>query len=147
MKDYIARLDAQVSALEKRHGLTDDGAQTVRLALWEARLRCEDAHPAYVDTAERNAIRNALRGLRRQHRRTRQEEPLDDDPTSPSPTPADEASVRDLWEAMLSLLTPLQRSVLTLTVEGHTTAEVASLLGMSEEAVEAARYRVRSRLS
>lgn len=144
MKDYIARLDAQVSALEKRHGLTDDGAQTLRLALWEARLRCGDAHPAYTDTAERNAIRNALRGLRRQHRKTRQEEPLDDDPSSPSPTPDQLAASNDLWEHACSRLTPHQASVLALSVQGFSTADIAAATGYSTQHVSDTLYKARS---
>ncbi|MEV0326433.1 sigma-70 family RNA polymerase sigma factor [Micromonospora echinospora] len=63
--------------------------------------------------------------------------------------PPDQPSVwddRDVFEDMLSKLTPSQRDIVRELLEGFTQAEVADLLGRSHDAVRTALTAIRKRL-
>lgn len=55
--------------------------------------------------------------------------------TAPDPTPAEAAMVADTVKELMSRLDPTDQEILTLRLQGHTTAEIATTVGRSERTV------------
>ena len=55
--------------------------------------------------------------------------------TAPDPTPAETAMVTDTLRELMSRLDPSDQQILTMRLQGHTTAEIAAEVGLSERTV------------
>lgn len=73
-------------------------------------------------------------------------EGVSDDAPPPDVAAAERQEQDALWHAVASLPASLKEPLLLRTVEGLSTAEAASLLGISPKAIEGRLYRARTRL-
>ena len=55
--------------------------------------------------------------------------------TAPDPTPAEAAMVSDTLQELMKGLDPSDQQILTMRLQGHTTAEIADEVGLSERTV------------
>jgi len=69
-----------------------------------------------------------------------------DDAPTPDVATAERQEQDALWDAVASLPASLKEPLLLRTVEGLSTADAASLLGISPKAIEGRLYRARTRL-
>jgi RNA polymerase sigma-70 factor (ECF subfamily) len=144
---HAARLVAYADRFFRNRAQSEEIVQEVFLRIWRARARYEP-NAKFTTWMYTIASRACLNELRRAGRR-RGEESLDEgrqveDSAGPArPDRAMEAAqVRDAIQQSLAGMPDNQRSALVLTrFGGHSYAEAASLLGLSESAVKSLIFR------
>jgi len=65
---------------------------------------------------------------------------------SPDPTPSEALVLVELLEGIMQILTPTDREILSLYLQGHTTAEISARVGRTMRTVRRTLERVRKRL-
>jgi RNA polymerase sigma factor (sigma-70 family) len=118
-----------------------------RVALDRADLRDEQSLVAYLSQMARTKVAEEYRhqttlkvGLDRDVPATRA-----DDPSGRGPTPSEAAVAGDEWERLTAGLSDRERQMLQMLRDGHTHADTAASLGLSEKTVQRLVRRLLSR--
>ncbi|MFV0399962.1 MAG: sigma-70 family RNA polymerase sigma factor [Oscillospiraceae bacterium] len=130
----------------------DDYHQEGLLALYRAAMTFDSTRDAsfstYADVCAEHAMIDHLRRLKRQADAPL---PLDDRASAPSELSAEESfSRQDSYEKRVhqlsKLLSPFEKQVLLLRLEGYSYSQIAQRLGSSPKAVDNALQRVKRKL-
>jgi RNA polymerase sigma-70 factor, ECF subfamily len=150
LKEHGPALSRLVFGYEKIAAAREELMQEIGLAIWQAlpRFRGECSERTFVFRIAHN------RGLTHAVRRRPAHEPLDllteeREPIDPRPLPDEHASRahrRDWLRAAIRRLAPLHREVIMLTLEELSTAEIAEILGITENNVAVRLSRARQAL-
>jgi RNA polymerase sigma-70 factor (ECF subfamily) len=148
VRTYLRR--AMAVALEYAPGRADaeDIVQDTFRRVLESLGRFDDSRTfaPWFFTILRNTARNAAKS-----RRMRSHEAIEPDHASPAPGPYEETRRDEMRRGILDAITrlpPMQRTCFRLcVVEGFTSAEVASALGIAESTVRVHVFRARGTMS
>lgn len=124
-----------------------DLAQEIVAQLWRA-FPSYDAGRPFSTWMYRIALNVAISDLRSRQRRERRTVPLDDSHDVAQATPddaADDERVRRL-QRVIAALDPLNRALLLLYLEDHSSREMADILGISETNVSTKISRLKQRI-
>lgn len=137
------------ASYERDPGRQQDLVQEIWLAVWQAlpRFRGECSERTFVFRIAHN---RAVSHVDHFHRR--QTDVLDDDAPLPAPGPDPEGSLsaqerRDRLQAAVQELPMSLRQVVVLTLEGFSNAEVADVVGITENNVAVRLTRARAALA
>lgn len=121
-----------------------DLLQDMIVAAWRAResFRGEAEFSTWL---YRVAVNAALQRLR-QRRRVPLTEPLADRHTVPSASPPPDAQNRQKLMAAIEKLQPIDRSILALSLDDKSHAEIGSIVGATSNAIGVRLSRIRERL-
>lgn len=150
LKEHGPALSRLAFGYEKLAAAREELMQEIGLAIWQAlpRFRGECSERTFVFRIAHN------RGLTHAVRRRPAHEPLESltgerEPVDPCPMPDEHASRvqrRDWLRAAIRRLTPLHREVIMLRLEELSTAEIAEILGITENNVAVRLSRARQAL-
>ena len=131
----------------------DDAVQEGIIGLFHAIQSWQPGHKASFQTYAAVCIQNAVISARRsagrkKHAPLNNSVPIPEAQSTPGPEDAAIAGeeARRTMEKARMVLTPLEKTVLQLTLDGHSHAEIAAKTGRSPKAVESTLARVRRKL-
>lgn len=131
----------------------DDAVQEGLIGLFHAIEHYDERGNAsfstYANVCVQNAILDAQRAAsRRKHAPLNEFVPLED--SQPAPGPEEQAEAQEAYSSMLhsiaTRLSPREKQVLALFLDGCSYGEIAVRLGLPEKAVDNALQRVRAKL-
>jgi RNA polymerase sigma-70 factor (ECF subfamily) len=150
MREHGPALSRLAFGYEKSASAREELVQEIALALWQAlpRFRGECSERTFVYRIAHN------RGLTHVYRRRPAHEPLDElperlEPVDPAPRPDEAATIssrRDWLRSAIRRLPPLYREVIMLALEELSNAEIAEVLGITENSVAVRLTRARKAL-
>ncbi|HET7250252.1 MAG TPA: sigma-70 family RNA polymerase sigma factor [Gemmatimonadales bacterium] len=147
LKEHGPALSRLAFGYEKVAAAREDLMQEIALAIWQAlpRFRGECSERTFVfRIAHNRGLTHAVRRPPAHDSLTEEREHID-----PRPLPDEHAARahrRDWLRAAIRRLTPLYREVIMLTLEELSTAEIAEILGITENNVAVRLSRARQSL-
>jgi RNA polymerase sigma-70 factor (ECF subfamily) len=150
LRTYGPALSRLAFGYEKLAAAREELTQEIALAIWQAlpRFRGECSERTFVFRIAHN------RGLTHAVRRRPAHQPIDElpeahEPRDTRPSPDEHAALtdrRDWLRAAIRRLPPLLREAIMLALEDLTTAEIAEVLGITENNVAVRLHRARAAL-
>jgi len=152
VEPHLGRLMALATRMLGAQHLAEDAVQDGLASVWLARHRLDQQRPIgpYLTTAVLNKCRDRLRKQKAKRLiglgGSDELMSIADDKPGPEEVAVKREELRQLQDEIERLPIRLREALVLVTIDGRSQAEAASLLGVSEKAIETRVYRARRRL-